>query len=119
LTAISVARQCNIVNQNQRVYLGDLSDEKLEGKEVIIWKDFDFAENTLNPETLLPNENESSYSEEEKDNNEIDLDDEEEDYDKCRKINLNNRTEINIYSKSCHDKNTQISPKYILFYLNS
>lgn len=87
-----MARQCDIVGHNQRVYLGDLSDEENHGKEVVIWKDFDFYEKKLNPETLVPNENESIYSEEEKNNN-------DEEGGKCRKFN-NGKFEINSYSKS-------------------
>jgi len=54
LTAISVARQCHIVGHNQRIFLGDLSEKKVNGKNVIAWKDFDFSErrldNNLDPE---------------------------------------------------------------------
>mmetsp|Transcript_15333 Transcript_15333/g.13063 ORF Transcript_15333/g.13063 Transcript_15333/m.13063 type:complete len:95 (+) Transcript_15333:152-436(+) len=38
LTAISVARQCNIVKHGQKVYLGDLSEEKdVDGNDVVVW----------------------------------------------------------------------------------
>ena len=88
--------------------MGDLTDEKFDGKEMVIWKDFDFSEKTLNPETLLPNENESSFSEEEKDNDDDDDLDEEE--DKTRKF-INNKTEINCYSRSLTEKKLVLSPK--------
>ena len=53
LTAISVARQCNIVGQNQRIFLGDLAEKQVNGKDVIDWKDFDYSEWTLNND-LIP-----------------------------------------------------------------
>ena len=56
LTSISVARQINLVNPNQRIYYGDLSEEKINGKYNLIWKDFDFYENSLNPFTLEPDD---------------------------------------------------------------
>ena len=102
-----MARQCNIVSHTHRVYLGDLSDEKFDGKEIVIWKDFDFSEKTLNPETLLPNEHESSYSEEEKDNDD-DLDEESD--DKTRKF-VNNKSEVNGFSKSFQEKKLSLNPK--------
>jgi len=55
LTAISVARQCHIVGCNQRIFLGDISEQKVKGKNVIVWKDFEFSGAKLNddlePET--------------------------------------------------------------------
>ena len=36
LTAISVARQCEIIFENKRVYLGNL-----EEGDKIVWKDFE------------------------------------------------------------------------------
>lgn len=48
LTAISVARQCHIVGRNQRIFLGDLSEKKINGKNVLTWKDFEFSQNKLN-----------------------------------------------------------------------
>ncbi|CAD8171278.1 unnamed protein product [Paramecium pentaurelia] len=54
LTAISVARQCSIVQPNQRIFLGDIGEEKINGKNQIVWKDFDMSENVLNPENLSP-----------------------------------------------------------------
>jgi len=54
LTAISVARQCNIVGHHQRVFFGDISEKKVNDKNMIIWKDFEFSErrldNNLEPE---------------------------------------------------------------------
>ena len=66
LTAISVARQCHIVNPKQRVYLGDLSEKPINGKYKLVWKDFDFSEHELNPETLKPIDDISEYDEEHK-----------------------------------------------------
>lgn len=103
-----MARQCNIVSHTHRVYLGDLSDEKIDGKEIVIWKDFDFSEKTLNPETLLPNENDSSCSEEEKDDDEDEFDEEPD--DKARKF-LNNKSEVIGFSKSLNEKKLSINPK--------
>ncbi|CAD8214246.1 unnamed protein product [Paramecium octaurelia] len=54
LTAISVARQCSLVQPNQRIFLGDIAEEKLDGKNHITWKDFDMNEKVLNPENLSP-----------------------------------------------------------------
>ncbi|CAD8078910.1 unnamed protein product [Paramecium primaurelia] len=54
LTAISVARQCNLVQPNQRIFLGDIAEEKLDGKNHITWKDFDMNDKVLNPENLSP-----------------------------------------------------------------
>ena len=53
LTAISFARQCNIVQITQRIFLGDLSEKKINDKYYIIWKDFEFSESTLD-EDLEP-----------------------------------------------------------------
>lgn len=54
LTAISVARQCKIVNEKQRIYLGDLSENKVNDKYILEWKDFDNNNMILNPESLIP-----------------------------------------------------------------
>ncbi|CAD8092827.1 unnamed protein product [Paramecium sonneborni] len=54
LTAISVARQCNIVQPNQRIFLGDIAEQKLDGKNHIIWKDFDMSDKVLNQDNLSP-----------------------------------------------------------------
>ncbi|CAD8193351.1 unnamed protein product [Paramecium pentaurelia] len=53
LTAISVARQCGLI-ENQRVYLGELSEKKLNGKYFVSWKDFEYNQNELNEDTLEP-----------------------------------------------------------------
>ena len=53
LTAISVARECSIVNPNQRIFLGEV-DSLPNGEKTINWQDFDFTPNQLDPETLLP-----------------------------------------------------------------
>ncbi len=47
LTAISVARQCRIIEQNTNVYLGEKNKKKGDLEGGIIWKDFDFNENKL------------------------------------------------------------------------
>lgn len=47
MTAISVARQCHIVGHNQRIFLGDLSEQKVNGKNTIVWKDFNYSERKL------------------------------------------------------------------------
>jgi len=54
LTAISVAKQCQIVNPGQRIYLGDMSEQKVDGKYFIVWKDFELSSSTLDGETLEP-----------------------------------------------------------------
>lgn len=51
LTAISVARGCDIIKQTERIYLGDIS-EKDQNK--IVWKDFHFIDDELDPRTLRP-----------------------------------------------------------------
>jgi len=48
LTAISVARQCGIIAYEQRIFLGDLSETKVNGGYVIHWKDFEFSDSKLN-----------------------------------------------------------------------
>lgn len=48
MTAISVARQCHIVGHNQRIFLGDMSEQKVNGKNVLTWKDFEFSGSKLN-----------------------------------------------------------------------
>lgn len=54
LTAISVARQCQIVLPHQRVFLGDVSEKKTGGQEYIVWKDFNRSDVQIN----LENDNE-------------------------------------------------------------
>eukprot|EP00828_Plagiopyla_frontata_P017047 TRINITY_DN2221_c0_g1_i11.p1 TRINITY_DN2221_c0_g1~~TRINITY_DN2221_c0_g1_i11.p1 ORF type:complete len:932 (+),score=102.30 TRINITY_DN2221_c0_g1_i11:723-3518(+) len=74
LTAISVARQCCIVHQNQSVYLGDLSEKKINGRYVLEWKDFDNNQNTLNPETLSPNNEDENANNKQKEQVQIKID---------------------------------------------
>jgi len=64
LTAISVARQCGIVKQELPVYHGDIGEKKINGKLAIVWKDFELADQILNPNTLQP----ADEKEEEKNN---------------------------------------------------
>ncbi len=45
-----MARQCNMINNQQRIYLGDI--EFLNGKQQITWKDSDHCDDELNPKTL-------------------------------------------------------------------
>ncbi|CAK89910.1 unnamed protein product (macronuclear) [Paramecium tetraurelia] len=40
--------------QNQRVYLGELSEKKYNGKYYVSWKDFEYNQNELNEDTLEP-----------------------------------------------------------------
>jgi len=56
LTAISVAKQCQIVAPGQRIYLGDISEQKVDGKYFIVWKDFEMSSSTLDENTLEPKE---------------------------------------------------------------
>lgn len=52
LTAISVGRECNIVDAESEVFLGDV---KKEGdKEFVCWKSTKHTKNVLSPNTLLP-----------------------------------------------------------------
>ncbi|KAL4505178.1 hypothetical protein ABPG72_016245 [Tetrahymena utriculariae] len=53
LTAISVGRQCQILDEKKRVYFGDLSDDPTE-KEKIVWKDFENSQKHLKEEDLEP-----------------------------------------------------------------
>lgn len=101
LTAISVAKQCSLVNPNQRVYLGDLSEKMINGKYNLIWKDFDFSDHSLNPDTLIP---------EEKD------DDDEELYDKdflC--IKEEEKDDFDILKLNKPKKNKKREDKYFLY----
>lgn len=56
LTAISVGRQCNIINAESEVFLGDVKKDKITGLEVVYWKSTrgSACENVLNAGTLLP-----------------------------------------------------------------
>lgn len=54
LTAISVGRECNIIDSNSEVFLGDV---KKEGdKEIVVWKSTKSSNHTLQPNTLIPNQ---------------------------------------------------------------
>eukprot|EP01017_Pseudomicrothorax_dubius_P012962 TRINITY_DN15550_c0_g1_i1.p1 TRINITY_DN15550_c0_g1~~TRINITY_DN15550_c0_g1_i1.p1 ORF type:complete len:105 (-),score=13.90 TRINITY_DN15550_c0_g1_i1:33-347(-) len=53
LTAISVGRQCGIVKPKQRVFLGDVLTSHDNEEGTITWKDYDFSDNRLDPETCL------------------------------------------------------------------
>jgi cation-transporting ATPase 13A3/4/5 len=46
LTAISVGRECNIIDASSEVFLGDV--RKVKGKEVVIWKSTQNSKRTLN-----------------------------------------------------------------------
>ena len=67
-----MARQCGLVNARQRIYFGDLTEQKHGKKPQILWKDFDYSDHSLNPDTLVPEQNE------EEDEDEIIESDEEE-----------------------------------------
>ena len=58
LTAISVGRQCNIINAEAEVFLGDVKRDKATGLEFVYWKSTRGSagadENVLNAGTLLP-----------------------------------------------------------------
>lgn len=52
LTAISVGRECNIIDAESEVFLGDV---KREGdREVVVWKSTKSDRHTLIPKTLEP-----------------------------------------------------------------
>jgi cation-transporting ATPase 13A3/4/5 len=38
LTAISVGRQCNIIESDAEVFLGDIKRDEYSGKEFVAWK---------------------------------------------------------------------------------
>jgi magnesium-transporting ATPase (P-type) len=52
LTAISVGRECNIIDAESEVFLGDVKKEG--NKEVVYWKSTKHSKNELSPHTLLP-----------------------------------------------------------------
>ncbi|KAL4462589.1 hypothetical protein ABPG74_000419 [Tetrahymena malaccensis] len=62
LTAISVARQCLIVNNQTRVYFGDIDDENHHESE-IVWKDFEHSDKHLDEENLQPIDGVADYKE--------------------------------------------------------
>lgn len=47
-----------MVSSRQRIYFGDLTDQKPGKKSQLLWKDFDFSDHALNPKTLVPEINE-------------------------------------------------------------
>lgn len=53
LTAISVGRECNIIDSETEVFLGDLKNEN--GVEKIFWKSTKSNDHRLNRMTLEPN----------------------------------------------------------------
>ncbi|EAR98775.2 E1-E2 ATPase family protein (macronuclear) [Tetrahymena thermophila SB210] len=53
LTAISVGRQCKIIDENKRVYFGDISDDPKQYNR-IVWKDFENGNKILNEDNLEP-----------------------------------------------------------------
>ena len=52
LTAISVSRQCKLVNPELRVFLGELEENKVNKIKKLIWKDVEFSSTRLDPTTL-------------------------------------------------------------------
>jgi len=53
LTAISVGRECNIIDAESEVFLGDVKKEG--NKEVVFWKSTKSSKHNLSPHTLIPN----------------------------------------------------------------
>ena len=118
LTAISVARQCNLVNTRQRIYFGDLTEQKKGKKTQLIWKDFDFSDHLLNPDTLIPEndqlENDSiieSDIEEEKEDDLKKLKKKLLDQDKTNepqaKKQSGKKSQSLVFSLNNHEKNTK------------
>ncbi|EAR98781.2 E1-E2 ATPase family protein (macronuclear) [Tetrahymena thermophila SB210] len=62
LTAISVGRQCKILDEKKRVYFGDLSDDPTQ-KDKIIWKDFENGQKQLKEDNLEPENGVIEYKE--------------------------------------------------------
>jgi cation-transporting P-type ATPase 13A2 len=52
LTAISVGRECNIIDAACEVFLGDV--KKVKGKETVVWRSTKNTKRTLNKNTLTP-----------------------------------------------------------------
>jgi len=52
LTAISVGRECNIIDSESEVFLGDVRKEG--DKEIVFWKSTKSSKNQLSPNTLMP-----------------------------------------------------------------
>lgn len=53
LTAISVGKECNIIDGESEVFLGD--SRKEGDKEVVFWKSTKSSKHELMPKTLIPN----------------------------------------------------------------
>jgi cation-transporting ATPase 13A2 len=53
LTAISVARECNIVDSEVEVFLGDIKVEN--GIEKVVWRSTKNTRHILHEKTLIPN----------------------------------------------------------------
>ena len=49
-----MARQCRIIQPTQRVFLGDMSEKKVNGENVLIWRDFERSDQLLNANDLEP-----------------------------------------------------------------
>lgn len=54
LTAVSVGRQCNIIEADSEVFLGDIRKEG--DKEVVFWKSTKVDGHKINVDTLMPEE---------------------------------------------------------------
>ena len=52
LTAISVGRECKIIDAASEVFLGDI--KKFGDKEIVLWKSTKNTKRTLNSNTLTP-----------------------------------------------------------------
>ncbi|KAL9652542.1 hypothetical protein ABK040_000112 [Willaertia magna] len=61
-TAIAVSRQCGIVPKSCKIYLGELkeNDKAATNQKNVDWKEVDEGAR-LNPESLLPEENDEAY----------------------------------------------------------
>jgi cation-transporting ATPase 13A2 len=54
LTAISVGRECNIIEGDAEVFLGDVRKEG--NNEIVYWKSTKNDRHKLQPNTLVPNQ---------------------------------------------------------------
>jgi cation-transporting P-type ATPase 13A2 len=54
LTAISVGRQCNIIDSQAEVFLGDIIKDKTSGKDMVTWKSTKSGGHRINNGTLMP-----------------------------------------------------------------
>ena len=55
LTAISVGRECNIIDASSEVFLGDVKKDA-DNKEYVFWRSTRSAQHVLQPGTLIPNQ---------------------------------------------------------------